>query len=83
MNELAIFDVFLVHAKSRPPAAHVHELERLLHLFYLRFNPLKCESCNRMAEHYFGQLPLLSQRLLATYGSDLCCVLENNSKSKR
>ena len=82
MNELAIFDIFSVDSKLRPPAAQMRDLERLLYLFYQKFNPLKCDSAEGVAAYYFGQLPLLSQKLLATYGSDLCCVLDDNRKSK-
>ena len=80
MNELVAS--ILGEARSRPCPALVRRLADLLRKFYLKYNPLKCDSSEGVAEYYITNLPLLSQKLLATYGSDLCCVLDDSKNSK-
>jgi hypothetical protein len=57
-------------------------LDSLLKKFYVKYNPSKCAGCDVLAEHYLDKLPLLSSMLHATYGADLCCVLDYTDKSK-
>ena len=56
------------------------ELAGLLRRFYDKHNPSKRDSSESLAASFVTNLPLLSQKLLATYGADLCCVLDNKSK---
>jgi hypothetical protein len=79
MNEVVhLLASLITEKKSITNLSPLKELEYLLKKFYETFQPSKCVSCDKTAEFYLDQLPLLSRRLLATYGSDLCFVLKDS-----
>ncbi len=86
MKELEFLGSLIIAPRSTrasTPRKHsFNELYSLLKKFYAKFNPSKCGCCDVLAEYYLDKLPQLSSRLHSTYESDLCCVLDYDSKSK-
>ena len=86
MKELQFLGSLIVDPRlasvSTPHKKSFDELDSLLKKFYAKFKPSKCVCSDIMAEYYLEKLPLLSSRLLSTYGSDLSSFLDYNSKSK-